>query len=1660
MRRLLFILSVFSLPLILFPQQADSGVGAGEIAVSYDYSNESLGTIFETATDGYVISVKLFRHPEEYATLAVRVWEKTGNGYTIIAGPFNWNLNTGPQGWLEYEFPYPIGVFKGTTYDISFENAFPSSPSRSSNDAAINSDNLRTGQAISTESGKISKPSSWFINTSGRIKIHAVENVKYDAGSIGKEQDICYNTKPSSITQITPPTGGNGRYVFQWQSSTDNKSWSDITGAKSASYSPSALTRNTWFRRNVTSGTFTTISSNTVYIAVRAEFTPGSAGSAQNICFNDVPSPLVQITAPSGGKDNFIYQWQSSTDNTSWNNIEGASAASYTPPAMTVSTWFRRSVASGDCGIRYSNSVLITVNPALSAGTTGSDQTICYNSAPSPLTQVTAPSGGTGTYVFQWQRSSDNSVWTIISGATLANYTPGTLISNTWFRRIVTSGSCRSTGNPILITVNQPLTAGSAGEAQAICYNTAPAILVQTTAPTGGTGSYTYQWQRSADNSIWTNISGATSSSYSPSALTSTTWFRRNVTSGSCGTISSGGIKITVYSDLSAGTIGTDQTVCYNESPSALTQTKAASGGTGTYLFQWQSSVNNSTWNNISGATSSSYTPATLTVNTWFRRTVTSGDCGTVNSNSVIVTVNPALTPGTIGSDQTICYNSAPSTLTQITAPTGGSGTFTYQWQSSTDNSMWTSISGATSATYSPPAITVNTWYRRNVSSGACTGTSNIVLITVYQALNAGSAGTAQSVCFNTAPDALTQITAPSGGTGTYNYQWQSSLNNTTWTNISGASSSSYSPPELSVTTWFRRTVSSGSCGSANSPSVRITVYSDLTAGTIGPDQSICYNNIPSAITPVIAPSGGTGIYTYQWQSSVNNSVWLNISGATSSSFSPSALTSDMWYRRTVTSGSCGSSTTNTVVITVNPTLAPGSVGTDQTICYNTAPSTLAQITSPTGGTGSYSYQWQRSSNNSTWTNISGATFSSYSPASLTANTWFRREVTSGDCSSNSNTVLITVLGQISAQLHDSKSIANNTSTDFNIVISGGTSPYTINYSRNGTGQTPLTNYTGGSSISTGVLTTGSYTYTLTSVRDAGGCYSQDLGTSITITVLPDQTSESNKALVIVNSSSSYYSSYQNYIKPYLDNFGIPYDVCNVNSSSLPDLSNYAVLIFGHKNVYSSGYPISLLESAVSGGVGLYSFDSHLFDYASGFNSLITPVSVTGTQVYIPNYSHYITQTHTPDTYNYSNNYVNLRGSWNVVQNSNLAGGTNLATMTSGGNTVTVFQVASYGNGRIVKWSDYGWVYENILGPVYGMDDFIWRGIVWAARKPFVMQGLPPFLTMRVDDVDGTGTDIENNFAWVSICNEFGIIPWLGLFTQNIPSSYISTLKTLIDNNKATASPHARGYATSYSGFIYYNHDNIAGFDPAAMVREARDFFSSNGLKMSNYVVPHYYEYSTAALPEIKAMGVDFLGVHWLPDLSYSPAPDWINCGPYRINRNGTSDVAEARPVYYGGYVTLSGIQFFDCVVEIRDDGGYEWFPDNSVTSTGNRGIRHLRRSFNSMVLASLFTHEQTYIASLSADNWRAILSRVTTGVSSFNPEYTTTDYAVRYIRAKTNIVITDVSDNYPLVEITYSGSNDMSTRCYLFTESGGIISYKFVTLPQVNGSNTVSATQ
>jgi gliding motility-associated-like protein len=367
-----------------------------------------------------------------------------------------------------------------------------------------------------------------------------------------------------------------------------------------------------------------------------------------------------------------------------------------------------------------------------------------------------------------------------------------------------------------------------------------------------------------------------------------------------------------------------------------------------------------------------------------------------------------------------------------------------------------------------------------------------------------GSIGTAQSICYNTVPAPLIQITAPSGGTGTYTYQWQSSPNNSTWTNINGATLSGYSPPTLLASTYYRRSITSD-YNTVNSTSILITVSTQITSAQLHDDILIGSNTSTNFNIDI---SGGTSPYTVNYTR--NGAARPTINNYTSGiGISTGVLTTGVYiYALTSVTDVIGCAAQNlgsniTVTVTENGNLAPGSIGTEQSVCYNKDPAPLTQITSPSGGTGTYTYQWQSSINNSLWTNISGATLSGYSPPALSVSTYFRYTVTSGTfIPVNSSSILITILPQVtSAELHDDITIVDNTSTNLNITLTGGTSPFTVDYTLNGVSQSTINNYSSGTNISTGVLTTGAYKYALASVTDANGCEAQSLGTEITVTV-------------------------------------------------------------------------------------------------------------------------------------------------------------------------------------------------------------------------------------------------------------------------------------------------------------------------------------------------------------------------------------------------------------------------------------------------------------------------------------------------------------------------------------------------------------------------------
>jgi hypothetical protein len=219
----------------------------------------------------------------------------------------------------------------------------------------------------------------------------------------------------------------------------------------------------------------------------------------------------------------------STNGGSSFSNVStgtGGTTASYTTPTLTTS----------DSGYQYR--VIVTDSATPNSQVTSSAATVTVNSAlstsnPSNVTAdagqtatfSTTASGGTTPYSYQWQVSTNSGVsFSNISGATSSSYTTGilTTAANGYEYKVIVTDSASTptqvTSTAATLTVNSALSTTAPANVTAYVGQTAN---FSTTA-SGGTTPYSYQWQLSTDDgSSFSNISGATSASYTTPILAS-----------------------------------------------------------------------------------------------------------------------------------------------------------------------------------------------------------------------------------------------------------------------------------------------------------------------------------------------------------------------------------------------------------------------------------------------------------------------------------------------------------------------------------------------------------------------------------------------------------------------------------------------------------------------------------------------------------------------------------------------------------------------------------------------------------------------------------------------------------------------------------------------------------------------------------------------------------------------------------------------------------------------------------------------------------------------------------------------------------------------------------------------------------------------------------
>lgn len=857
-------------------------------------------------------------------------------------------------------------------------------------------------------------------------------------------QNVCSGGTMSLTFNNTNSVSGT---TYSWVR-TNNTNITGVAASGTGNVITGTLTNNTTSNQTaIFTITATTPSGcsqvHTASVTVYAPIIAPVIAQDQVVCAGQMPSPIVMSTVPAGGSPTSTYQWQRSTSPTGpWTNV-GTGGTTYQPPLTNAATpVYYYQVVVTNCGSVTSNVVSVSVvndqNFNFDIDLGGSNY--CSNQ---PFNVYIASLFHSGSIRIRYSYTADgtyvtpavgpqvgNTIWLFgyfsyaNLGMTGVNNTNANISTNLYITPHVynTSGTFICSLSPEVRTITirpVPVATPISVPSSPICSNTSAGIVIDGNITDA---AMNFNWIRVDGNANVTSsqASGSANGLTHPgnsftipdvltnnSAVTQTVTYQVTPIHATCtaypGTPTT--VSVDVAPQLTPGTVGPNQTVCYFGNPTVINVITAAVGA-GVITYQWESAPTaTGPWTPIGGANAATYDPPSgLLATTYYRRVVTSTlgtiVCSVASTTPVMVSVN-MLNPGTVGVDQTVCETQIPANIGNIVTPTMA-GSPSYQWQSAADCSgPWMDVTGAQSAVlaFSAP-LASTTYFKRIITSSLngvdCTDETNCVAVIVNQ-VDPGSITGDQTLCgAANNPTILSQLSAASGSGSPLSYQWQISTAadcNSGWSNIPGpaALGVTYDPPAgVVVTTRYRRITTSVlngvSCSEASN-CVVVTANS-VTGGAIAANRTVCYGGDPAGFTE-LAPSTGVNL-TYQWQISTTGGLgpWADIPGAQSPTYdAPGPITVTTYFQRvtfsTVGAGIC-QATSNFVTVFVND-VTPAIYSAPAAVCASQDPPAFTIVT-PATGVGTISYQWQSSTTGCAgpWTNIIGATGATYDPPVIT----------------------------------------------------------------------------------------------------------------------------------------------------------------------------------------------------------------------------------------------------------------------------------------------------------------------------------------------------------------------------------------------------------------------------------------------------------------------------------------------------------------------------------------------------------------------------------------------------------------------------------------------------------------------------------------------------
>jgi hypothetical protein len=351
------------------------------------------------------------------------------------------------------------------------------------------------------------------------------------------------NTRPTISgcpANLALTTAGNSA-VANWTAPTaaDNCSTPTLTStANSGASFPVGSTTVTYTARDAAGNTATCsfVVTVTQVSTCNNVTSAGVIAGDQTICAGATAATITSSSPASGGSGTLEYIWLRSTTgcpSSLSQQVAGATAETFSPGAISTTTYFRRCARRAGCSdyVGESNCITITVGdntrPVITCAaniTRSTTNNACVTLAAFPTATAT---DNCGTVTVTADRASN---FCFPVGTTTITYTARDAAGNT--------ATCTTTVTVTnSVTCSNVTVAGVIAGDQTICAGATAATITSTSPASGGSGTLEYIWLRSTTgcpSSLSQQVAGATGETFSPGAISTTTYFRRCARRAGC----------------------------------------------------------------------------------------------------------------------------------------------------------------------------------------------------------------------------------------------------------------------------------------------------------------------------------------------------------------------------------------------------------------------------------------------------------------------------------------------------------------------------------------------------------------------------------------------------------------------------------------------------------------------------------------------------------------------------------------------------------------------------------------------------------------------------------------------------------------------------------------------------------------------------------------------------------------------------------------------------------------------------------------------------------------------------------------------------------------------------------------------------------------------